>query len=245
MSKQTKPTAIPSFIDYHWTDHPAVEWISNNKQTILWIIIGLFAVLILAYRVMMTRTLNAEGDYFRAQTDFNQFQEAALTAKNAVGDSAALNELDGFMASYPELHAKYDGPLAQTLIIEEQMPKALPLAQATFKRTANDSINLYQDYAASSLLIGEGKYQEALQQSKLLKDKLNQQPADTLDKTLYFFNLIRLAVLNQQLGLEQEEKQAWNEVQNSAYRTDAMQSINLFKIGNADLNKYIEKRQKR
>lgn len=243
MSKETKTSSITSFIDNHWTDHPVVEWISSNKQSILWIIVGLFAVLILAYRILMNQTLNAETDFFRAQTDFTKFQEGATNSANRLADASALSNLEALMKSYPELHGKYDGPLAQTLLIENQLPQAEAYAQATFKRTANDSIALYHEFAATSLLIGQQKYQDALEKAQALNTKLNAEVGRPQD-TLYFFNLIRLALLNQQLGFVKEEKQLWENLKNNQQKESAAAAFNLFRTGQATLNQYIEKRMK-
>ncbi len=243
MSKVTKTTSITSFIDTHWTDHPAVEWISNNKQSILWIIVGLFAVLILSYRILMTRTMNAETDFFRSQTDFTKFQDAALNSNNHLIDAASLSNLEVLMKSYPELHEKYDGPLAQTLLIEEQLPQAEAYAKTTFKRTANDSIDLYHDYAATSLLIGNKQYPEALTRAQELNSRMSLETRRPQD-TLYFFNLIRLAFLNQQLGFAREEKQLWENLKNFQPQASSAEVFNLFKIGQATLNQYIEMRLK-
>lgn len=245
MNKQTKPSSLPSYFEYHWTNHPWVEWVINNKQNVLWIILGLFAVLILSYRILMNRSMNAETDFFRAQTDFSQFQEAARNSKNKLADSAAFDDLEAVMKQHPELHGKYDAPLAQTLLIEEQMPKAQAYAQATFQRTDLDAIGHFHDYAAASLLIGEGKYQEALQQAQQLKEKMGTETLETMEETLYFFNLVRLALLNQQLGNGKAEKQLWEEIQNRSNQSPSMGSaLSVFSAGHATMNQYIEQRKR-
>ncbi len=238
MSKETKISSITSYVDTHWTDHPAVEWISNNKQSILWIIVGLFAVLILSYRILMNHTLNAETDFFRAQTDFVKFQDAALNSNNHLTDAASLSNLEDLMKSYPELHEKYDGPLAQTLLIEGQIPQAEAFAKDTFKRTANDSIQIYHEYAATSLLISKKQYQEALTKTQELNSKLSSE----IGSPLYFFNLIREALLSQQLGLEKEEKLLWENIKNYQQQTNSPEMINLFRSGQATLNQYMDSR---
>lgn len=241
MSKQSKqqPT-ISSFLDSHWSNHPAVEWALNNKQTLLWAALGIFAGLILTYRVLMNRSINAEGDFFRAQTAFVNFQEAAIKSKSEA--AATLKELESIMKTHPELHGKYDAPLAQTLLIEDQIPLAEKYAQATFKRTKNDFIDNYHEFAATSLLIGNGNYQEALVQAQNLKEKMNAESSKT-ENTLYFFNLIRLAVLHQQIGNNQEEKQLWEEVKTLSAQTDLSGLLNLFTEGQADFSSYLQKRQ--
>lgn len=243
MSKETKVSPINSFIETNWADHPAVEWVLNNKQIILWIIAGLFAALVIAYRILMHNSFNAEADFFKAQADFNKFEEAALHSNNHLADAAALNSLKELMKSHQELHAKYDGALAQTLLLEGQLPESESFAQATFKRTSNDSIQAYHDYAAASLLIGKQQFQEALSESKKLNIKLNAETGFPYE-TLYFFNLIRQAVLNQQLGFDKEEIQFWKEARKYLQEKGNPEIINLFRHGQANLNQYIEARLK-
>ena len=240
MSKQSKESSISSFLDKQWSDHPAIEWVLNNKQTLLWIALGLFVGLIFTYRVLMNRTINSEADFFRAQTAFVHFQETAINPKE--GASNSLNELESLMKVHPELHGKYDASLAQTLLIKDQIPQAEKYAQATFKRTQNDFIGNYHEFAATSLLIGNGKYQEALIQAQNLKEKMNSESSN-LGTTLYFFNLIRLAVLHQQAGNDQEEKQLWEEVKNISTQADVSALLNLFIEGQADFSSYMQKRQ--
>lgn len=233
MSKETKTSAVLSFMDTHWTDHPAVEWISNNKQTLLWIVLGLFAALILSYRFLMNRNINAEANFFRAQAEFVKFQDT--------NDAGSLSTLESIMKDHPELHQKYDGALAQTLLVEKQVTQAETFAQATFKRTANDSITLYHDYAATSLLIGNKNYQEALNHAQTLNAKLLE-GTEKPQGTLYLFNLIRLGLLNQELGLAKEEKQIWGNLTNSLQQSDSDEVIHLFRIGQATLNEFIAER---
>jgi hypothetical protein len=242
MSKETKTPTVISFMDAHWTDHPAVDWISNNKQTILWIIVGLFAVLILSYRILMNHNLNAEADFFRAQTDFAKFQDAAQNSNDQLSQAGSLSNLESLMKSHPELHQKFDGPLAQTLLIEGQIPPAEAYAQATFKRTANDSISLYHDFAATSLVIGKKDYQQALTQAQNLNAKIKADDKHQ-QNVLYFFNLVRLALLNQQLNMAKDEKLSWENLKNGQLNLDS-KVFNLFKIGQATLNEYIEMRMK-
>lgn len=243
MSKQSKQSSTPPFSENHWSDHPAAEWISDNKQLILWTLAAIFALLIILARLLMGRNAHAESDYFKAQTDFTQFQADALNPAIQIADSKSLNDLESIMNQYPELHAKYDGPIAQTLIIENQIAKAEPFAKATFQRTKNDHIKNYHEFAKTSLLVGEGEYQKALENAEQLQETLKADLQKNRVSTLYIFNLLRLAMLHQQLGNTKQETQIWEEFQLLAPQTDAAKLLEIFSIGNANLNQFIQKRK--
>src|SRR5665647_2862736 len=118
MSKQAKNSnAVAASVSSNWDENPLVEWISSNRQILLWGVAAAFVGLILAYRLISANLLNTEGDFFRAQALFTQFQEKTTV------DNTALNELEAIIRRHPELQAKYDGPLAQTLLIDGDVSK--------------------------------------------------------------------------------------------------------------------------
>jgi hypothetical protein len=239
MSKQSKNPTLESvnFSD-SWTEGPVAEWISSYKKYLLYGVAAVFAGLILAYRLLSVSNLNTEGDYFRAQAIFSKFQEDFVDNKDE------LNELETIIRRHPELQAKYDGPIAQTLLIEGDIPKARVFADLTFNRTRPDHLALFEEYAKTSLVIGEGKYSDALQQATQLKTKLESGEANLIQSSLYAFNLVRLALLNQQLGQKDAELESWAAVQALGENSKAaLAAIGIFNVGNASLNQYIMQRK--
>ncbi len=242
MSKPT-PSSLKN-IDFgeDWSQHPLVDWLANHKQIILWIFVGLLALLILIYQFMSMRTVHNEKDYYQAQTVFNQFQQADFSENPAL--ESDLKQLETMMNTHPELKARYEGPLAQTLLVLGQVPQARLFAEGIFKRTQEEHLQLYQDYSKTSLLIGEGNYEAALQQAQQLQQTLAQLEPNAALPTLTVFNLIRLGVLYQQLGQQQEERQIWDQLQNATDYLEAVVAVNqALKAGQASLNQYIEERK--
>lgn len=242
MSKPT-PSSLKN-IDFgeDWSQHPLVEWLANHKQIILWIFVSLLTLLILIYQFMAMRTGHNEKDYYQAQTIFNQFQEANFSENPAL--ESDLKQIETLMNSHPELKPRYEGPLAQTLLVLGQVPQARLFAEDIFKRTQEEHLQLYQDYSKTSLLIGEGNYATALQQSQQLQQTLAQLEPSAALPTLTVFNLIRLGVLYQQLGQQQEERQIWDQLQNATEYLEAVVAVNqALKAGQASLNQYIEERK--
>ena len=244
MSKSSStPTLKNLDLNDDWSSHPAVEWAIINKKKILWIAAGLLLLLIICYRIIAMRTVTAENDFFQAQAAFTQFQKAGISSDGSIA-SKDLDQLDSIMQRHPEIKPKYEGPLAQTLLISGQIPQAQKFAEGIFKRTQPDYLQLYQDYSQTSLLIAEEQYTEALSQAIKLKaslDNLNEND----NSLLYVYNLIRLALLYQQTGQFQEELKTWQELQTQTQRLEAVLAASqVLKIGQATLNQYIEERQR-
>lgn len=246
MSKSpTQPSLDKLNLSDDWSTHPAAEWLSANKQIFIWIFGALLALLIIAYRLVVNHTENSESDFFRAQTTFTDFQQESISAQNPADATATLEELDAIMKRHPELKPKYEGSLAQTLLITGQVSQAIPFAQDIFNRTQPDHVKLYQDFSKTTLLIGQGEYSEALTQAQQLKQTLDQKGNNLTDSTLYIYNLIRLAMLHQQLGQKDEELKAWEQIQSLPKQSESVVAANqTLTIGNASLNQYIEERKK-
>jgi hypothetical protein len=243
MNKSSENSSLKNIdLNEDWNFYPIVDWLSNRKKIFLWAGIILFASLILASRYVTMRTINAENDFFHAQKVFNQFQQATPSQDSI--SSSDLEQLVAIMQRHPELKPRYEGPLAQTILITGNVPQAKAFIDDIFKRTQSDHLQFYRDYTQGALLISEGRYTDALQQTQLLQstlDELNERAPPIL----YVFNLIRLAMLYQQTGQPKEELQTWEQLQNQPQRLEAVLAANqIFKVGQASLNQYIEERKK-
>lgn len=245
MTKSSTPSSLKNInFNEDWSSHPAIEWLSAHKRTLLWIFFALIALIVIASRFIYTHNVNAESDFFQAQTAFTQFQKAALTSPTETSSAATdLQQLIAIMQRHPELKPKYEGSLAQTLLVGGEVPQAQSFIEDIFKRTQPDHLKLYQDYTQTSLLISEGRYAEALLQTQQLKSVLDPLNEGT-NSILYVFNLIRLAMLYQQTGQPEQELKTWEELQNQPQRLEAVLAANqILKIGQASLNEYIEERK--
>jgi hypothetical protein len=226
-----------------WMDYPAVQWLIANKQKILYGALALFILILLTYRWMSHRALDAENDYFQAQTDFSLLHEQVMQGKGINADS--LKKLEAIMKRHPELQAKYDASLAQLLIIGQSPAEAASFAQTTLDRTKNPSLDFYHSYAQTTLLVSNQQYEAAYAQAQELKNKMNESSEPLFGNTLYAFNLIRLAFLEQVLGQYQAELQTWEELRHYYQNREGTQTISqLFKDGAASLSGYMEERIK-
>lgn len=243
MNKSSNSSSLNNIqFDEDWTSHPAIEWLSAHRNILLWAIFGLITALVIASQLITWRTLDAEKDFFQAQTAFNQFEQVA---GNIADNTAAINleRLQTIIQQHPELKPKYEGPVAQTLLITGQVLQAQTYIEDIFKRTQLDHLQLYQNYTKTSVLIGQEQYADALQSAKQLKSDLDYLSAKT-NPLLYAYNLIRLGMLYQQMGQPEEELKAWEELQNQPQRLEAvLEASQVFQVGNVSLNQYIEERK--
>ncbi len=203
-------------------DNPIIQWISKHGEKILYSILGAFSLLILIYFWQSGTSAKIEGDYQSASREFQAFQQAAKSGQNLeLQDS--FQKLTLIMNQLPDLHAKYDGVIAQTFIDLNDIKQAKPFVLSTLQRVGKDNLPFYNEYAQITLLIGEGQIANAIQRSLALKKEMIQnleqtekeQGAKTTEPTfgssLYAFNLLRIAFLEQQVGDRAKELESWEE----------------------------------
>lgn len=240
-----------------WIENPLVEWVLTQGQAWLWtgaaiLLIGLF---------FLVRMLGGSGsginDYLQTQTDVISLVQLTKE-ENQENRKAILDNLKGNLKKHPELHARYDGIISQTLLIQNMPKEAEQFEMSALNQLQREDLTNFQQFAENSLLISNQKYQEALTASFTLKDNLikqaekNTEKADSLSlgDTLFAFNLLRIAVLQQQVGSVEGEKEAWKEWQKYSIGTplfskQAFQTVSsLFDEGRVKLENYIKGTEK-
>lgn len=190
------------------------DWLSENGKNILYGLAGILGLIVITYAFSSGQTSKAEQEYIQAANDFAYFtksdtQDPALT-------QAALDRLKATMSKHPELHAVYDGAIAQTLLNRSQVEEAKPYAAATLKRVSSNDLPFYKDYAETSLLISQQDFKTALERTVALQQKMNEviaaQGADrSFGDELFALNLLRVAMLQQETGDKAAELKTWQE----------------------------------
>lgn len=208
----------PSLPKQHFLDSfeegRLAEWLSSQGKNITYGLIALIAVLIIFYRFSTSHTSKQEQDYIQAAQDFTLFTNSHASD---AASTEALQRLTAVMSSHPELHAAYDGTIAQTLLDKDKVSEAKPFALSTLARTRSDELPFYADFAATTLLIGEQQYQQALDKAQALQqqmiEELNKQTDDerSFGTELFAINLFRIGMLQQQLGNHAAEARTWKE----------------------------------
>jgi hypothetical protein len=181
-----------------------VDWIGKNGSKLIGAFFLLVVLFIAVFRWGVSSTGKSEGSFINASHYFSNFEKAIEENR---GDEMhhALTALLSTMKEQPSLQAKYDGIMAQLLLATNEVEQALPLAKDTLKRTAADRLEDYRSYSETTLLMGQGKMEEALARAKGLQEKLLQGEKKE-ESLLIEYNLLRLAALEGQLGHKEEER---------------------------------------
>jgi len=257
---QTDNAAVIEKLDLADTleENSIIQWIVNNIGTLLFVSGALLTALALIYRFVFADFVKSEESFINAETTYQSFLKTQEPAKKL----ELLSLLTTLMSRYPELHAKYDGAIAQHLISQGMLAEALPFANLAIQRTDAENAPFYSSFAKSTLLIAESRYEEALAQATelhtLLSEQLKKQDHQanlTSNSPLFAYNLLRIGMLQKQLNLKDQELKTWNAWKrlsaesndtksNSVIKGDAFQKINnYFQDGKINLNNYIETRE--
>jgi hypothetical protein len=147
-----------------------------------------------------------EKDYVAATKSFTKWEEVL---ENRDRELVSLQKI---MKSHPELHAHYDALIGQDFLASHSPNEAKPFVERALKRTDQP---YFSDYAKTSMLIGEKKYEEAFEASNQLKEQMLGDDAfwkSEKSSALFAFNLFRIAILSGQLKDSASEKLAWSEL---------------------------------
>lgn len=251
MKKSDHSNTPISLVDANWEEHPISQWLSTYGRYLLWAVLALVFVLILIYRLIGANTAREERDFIEANNVFQQFENAA---PNSAAAHESLDKLSSLLQKTPELHAKYDGLIAQILINRGDVNAATNYANLALERTQSEDAPFYTNYSQTTLLIAQKNYQEALNRSLALNEKMqesevhhHQQPEMRGWGTVLFgYNLCRIALLQQILGLPDAEYKTWQEWKkfyNNNRHTSIEKMASAFTEGKVTLIDYIESRE--
>lgn len=222
-------------------ENQIIQWISENGRVLLIGFLFAIALFFTAYRFSSFGIVKSELNYINAENEYQRF----MAEKNRVQSEETLKRLMGFMTTDPQLYAKYDGQIAEKLLVEGEVAKGLPFAKRALERTESESGSNFTNYSKNSLLIAEQKYEEALKKSLNLNDTMIKEGAE--NSLLFAFNLLRIGALQQELGLKKEEASTWEEW-NKRAALNRQEELNIlisrFNADKLSLTDYIESRKK-
>lgn len=229
-------------------ENPVVHFLTQYGRISLYALLAVIAAGVIIYRLNSSHQEKSETDFWNAEKAFRILASPAIQDANSSAEKDALSQLNTILEQHPQLHAKYDGLIAQMLLNRGDVTAAAPFAQSALERTKEENQPFYTDYAKTTLLIADKHYEDALAQALALQNKMNiaQQEVGQSDQhqfgnTLFAFNLFRVGLLQQQLGLTNEELKTWQEwkqmVQSKAFE------VLLFSEGRVSLTDYINSRE--
>lgn len=199
------------FGKFGFIKHQTIDWVRGHASTLIGSV-----VVILIGLVSLSRWV--KGD---AQVDYLAAEAAYRNWEGTKGET--LLKLQKILKSHPELHAKYDGAIAQKLLSSSENGLAKIYAKATLKRLGHFS-PYYTEYSNGTLLIADRQLTEALAQAKQLKISMENDDAfwDRASHVarhgsiLYGYNLVRIAMLEKAAGTPEGELLAWKTLKENA-----------------------------
>lgn len=219
-------------------DNRLVHWLSENGYKLLGIILSVLTFLILLALFFSSREKTSEASFLKADREFTHFATSHANQEEA---KQALIALSTILVRHPELQAKYDGLIAQTLIDRGMTQEALPFANRALTRTQTENAPFYSVYAQNTLLIGQSRYDEALLQSRNLQTELEN--SSQTGKTLKIFNLLRIGMLQEKLNLHADELQTWDQLKKAVSQEDVSSLLAPFQEGKVSLMDYLQARE--
>ncbi len=235
-----------------WADsiqqHPAFEWLIENRRYIPYFFIAVFVLIALGYKFVSGSTTSAQTNYQLAEGYWAQIHRNIVDEDSFNKEENALAQLEKINNQYPELHSKYDGLIAQLLLALGKNDDAISYAKRTQARTSTEQDAAFKKFSETTLLIAKGYHQEALAKTLELKEQLLK---DSEYHLLLPYLYIRIAMLYQGMGEKDLEILAWDEwlqyKQGKGIKKPdpkALMAIsNLFSEGALTLEQYIQARK--
>ena len=240
--KKHKPIEVavePSLSDRIST-HPALEWIYQNRKNVGWALIAVLAAGVMLYQTLGNWSRRSGQNYIAAE---NAYLEMRSTSGEV--SQGAAEHLQLLLMQQPDLQARYDGLMAQFLLIRDERAEALPIAQRALTRTQGENSPYFSRYADNTLAIADGSYRQALTDSITLQQEIISDPL-LATSSLLPLNLLRIAMLQQKLELEEDELNSWSQWRDLAKEEDKASHFQkvtqLYSEGEIDLQNYIAQR---
>jgi len=211
---------------FGFLDAAAIEWLQKH----LFVIVG--SVIAICALIAWMVSQGSSTDYRLADALFNRWNGTS---------GKELVQLTKLLKRHPELHAKYDGRIAQKLLLCSEKGLAASFSQSIFKRVES-AFPYYAEFSRTSLLIGEKKFSAALSSAQELQKQIQSSPSY---KMLSSYNLLRIAILQQTLHTSpQEELTAWQAFEENQDPETYAQICRNFQKNDVSLKEFIQHRKK-
>ena len=181
-----------------WKDQflisPFGQWVDQHRN-LLWNIGTVLLVLVIWGSIHLVRI--RKGDSVR------NVNAAIVAWKANMGDELLYHNVEKILDRSPRARLSIRSEMAQRLLSTGRCDEAEKWAKAPIQELRSIAPD-HAEFAEISLLIGHKRYQEALERSVSLKEKLQGQQTVLVGR-----NLLRIAILHEQLGNKPGEIAAW------------------------------------
>ena len=161
---------------------------------------------------MSLKSSQEEAVFFKAQQAYVSLKDDEKLS------ISALDSLKEVLRKHPELKPAYEAATIQKLMVAGDKTQIESWMNAFLKRLLRRPVSYYTQFAVTTVKIEKGELETALHEAITLKESMltdtvfwGQARECSYGSTLFAFNLLRIAMLTQSLGKEQEELVAWKE----------------------------------
>lgn len=211
---------------------PLGQWTVEHKN--LLINVGTFFLVVLVWGLVQLARSNDQEAVRRAQDAY-----AAWIANPE--DQKLYQDFNRALDKVPSMRRALCGQMAQRFLSAHHSDEAAKLAAESMVELRKVA-PLHAEFAATSLLIDQKRYQEALERSVALKEKA------PVTSVLYAQNLIRIALLQQMLNNPSGEMAAWNDWEEFSKdkNSKTLREVSLKGLGDPTIRfqSYVEERKK-
>ncbi len=173
---------------------------------------------VLSIILLLALAIAYQADPFFNKHDSKECMAAQRAYDNLCGLDNNPDKLNRILNRKNFLRPKYEGLLAQNFLTKGNLALAQSFAGRTFVRMEAE-LPFHMSYSKNSLLIADGRFDEALSSAKELKSAMakDMQLWDNITTggpLLYLYNLLRIAILEKTVKNEGSELFAWQEIEN-------------------------------
>ena len=237
-------------------ENPWAKIVMDYGRYFLLGVIAFSAILIVGQRYSSTKQAQASRDYLEASL----LQDRVLRSTGSQRLSN-ISELETLLERRPELREVYLLPLVQNLLAHGEVSSATALLATApdFISQLDGKVPEYVDFGKATLSVIDGQNADALAATAKLQQHLDAEqlglPTAGADlpygELLYGYNLLRLAFIQQSLGDDYREFQAWESFKKSLELNEmglpttisGQKLFSNFKEGQVTLGSYITARQ--
>jgi hypothetical protein len=169
---------------------PLTFWILEKKNAIFYSFFSLVVAILLLSRYLPM--LQKEEHLLSSEDIYKSWLENRE-------DIASWKKLQGELENNNFLKSKYGSDIAQRWMAQEDIAKASPLVQSSLQKLGDD-LDYYAEFSQTSWKITEGKIEQALEDARAIKKKMDGDASFSKGSLLYGHNLLRILFLEKSLS---------------------------------------------
>lgn len=183
------------------TENQVAEWLKLYGRPLLYGLVATILILVAVFRWTEKVQSDAYRDFISAEAQMLHLEQSSSASPEA------MLALESILKKHSELRPKYEGRIAHYFIKDGDVGGASTLLESSLQRSQASNGSLHHAYSKNTLQVVARSYDSALSAALELQSDLDALEAPPA--TLLTFNLLRIAILYQELDNKEAEKLAW------------------------------------